>query len=120
VPHGSRSQTVQAALFNAPFWSETRILRLTQNMRLFANDSNPSMELEQFSRWLLQVGDGRVDNAITSEVNLPPGTIHLKSYYLPIELCIFDTTTDSASATTTRRHTGRTAVRYTTTLSFDL
>jgi hypothetical protein len=43
-------------------------------MRLLGTTSTPTPELEAFSRWLLEVGDGRVDDPMTLEVELPSGT----------------------------------------------
>jgi hypothetical protein len=60
VRKGSRSAIVNASITSSPLWQHATVLKLRTNMRL----SNPSLhgkeraDLEQFSKWVLDIGDG--------------------------------------------------------------
>ncbi|OMO93711.1 DNA helicase PIF1, ATP-dependent [Corchorus olitorius] len=62
IPSGSKSQILNAALYNSPIWTNCKLLTLTENMRLKQDSLNTSsrQELKNFSDWLLKVGEGRV------------------------------------------------------------
>ncbi|KAL8521364.1 hypothetical protein ACS0TY_011768 [Phlomoides rotata] len=67
IPKGSREDIVHAAINSSYLWDNCRVLRLTRNMRLQIGNteqsSNPE-EIEEFSNWILKVGDGKlVDNS---------------------------------------------------------
>ncbi|XP_021833938.1 uncharacterized protein LOC110773721 [Prunus avium] len=50
IPKGTKSELFQASVVKASFWSQVKILKLRQNMR--------SRNDQQFSQFLLRVGDG--------------------------------------------------------------
>ncbi|XP_021808472.1 uncharacterized protein LOC110752178 [Prunus avium] len=50
IPKGTKSELIQASVVKASFWSQVKILKLRQNMR--------SRNDQQFSQFLLRVGDG--------------------------------------------------------------
>ncbi|XP_021832238.1 uncharacterized protein LOC110772138 [Prunus avium] len=50
IPKGTKSKLIQASVVKASFWSQVKILKLRQNMR--------SKNDQQFSQFLLRVGDG--------------------------------------------------------------
>jgi len=62
VRKGSRSSIINASITNSRLWQHVSVLKLQTNMRLL----NPSLsgnereELEQFSNWVLDIGDGNV------------------------------------------------------------
>lgn len=54
VYKGSREDIVSASLLRSPLWTDIKVLKLTQNMRV-ASDPNA----QPFSSWLLNIGHGR-------------------------------------------------------------
>ena len=79
VPRASRTQIVAATLTHSIFWKDVHVLRLTINMRLLADSERMSqtdrLYAEGFAAWLLQVGEGRLDNSNDSIiVKLPTGS----------------------------------------------
>lgn len=62
IEGGSRAQIVNAAIVNSNLWSSVTVLKLTENMRLKASaaDEDAHRQIAQFSRWILDVGDGNI------------------------------------------------------------
>ncbi|KAG7552235.1 Nucleic acid-binding OB-fold [Arabidopsis thaliana x Arabidopsis arenosa] len=63
VIHGAgRAEIVLASLNSSYLWEYCKVLTLTKNMRLMANDldKDEAEKIKEFSDWLLAVGDGRV------------------------------------------------------------
>jgi PIF1-like helicase len=78
IPHASRPQIIASTVSNASFWKDVTIFRLTMNMRLSHQHddfSDGSMEhglsARQFAAWLLQVGEGKVNEG--SKITLLSG-----------------------------------------------
>jgi hypothetical protein len=67
IPQASRQEIVNACLFKSRLWRNVTQLRLTENMCL--QQSSPNVQ--QFAKWLLEVGDG---NHTTPEgtITIPP------------------------------------------------
>ena len=63
VEGGSRAQVVNAAIVNCPLWKHVKVLSLTINMRLRCPDLSidAQTEIAEFSRWVLDIGEGSVD-----------------------------------------------------------
>lgn len=58
---GSRSDIVGASISRSPLWSICQIFKLTRNMRLIEGKSDAERRrIETFSRWILDIGDGKV------------------------------------------------------------
>ena len=57
---GSRSSIVSASITNSKLWQHVAVLKLRTNMRLLnpSLQGNERTELEQFSEWVLAIGDG--------------------------------------------------------------
>lgn len=74
IPRGSRSDIIHATINSSYIWDHCQVLRLTKNMRLQQNiqTSNDS-ELEQFSKWILNVGDGKLSepNDGYADIDIP-------------------------------------------------
>ena len=69
VKHGSRPQTVDACIKRSSLWRHFTTLRLSENMRARnAMAAGPAME--EFSTWLLNVGDGQ-SNSAEDDLSLP-------------------------------------------------
>lgn len=69
-----REEIVFAALNSSYIWEHVKVLNLTKNMRLLANISDhEKKDIEDFSRWILDVGDGKISqpNDGIAEVEIP-------------------------------------------------
>lgn len=61
IPRGDRSDIVHATINASYIWDHCKVLELTKNMRLKAgSNSQENKEIEEFSKWLLSVGEGKV------------------------------------------------------------
>lgn len=78
VEGGSRSQTVSSTIINSRLWSHVQVLSLTQNMRLASSIADPAYqkELEDFSKWVLAVGEGKIPS-VTREGESEPSWIKI-------------------------------------------
>ncbi|XP_066361401.1 uncharacterized protein [Miscanthus floridulus] len=78
IEGGTPAQVINAAIVNSPLWSSVTVLTLTKNMRLssLGLDSQARQELSDFSRWILDVGDGRV-NSFAKEGETEPAWIKI-------------------------------------------
>ena len=81
VPKGGRSATVAACLQRSSLWSNIRVLRLTENMRMRGDQSN-----REYAEWILSVaGDGRASVPLLSGVQTFIDTPQFASYVYPDE-----------------------------------
>ncbi|XP_028752788.1 uncharacterized protein LOC114712419 [Neltuma alba] len=74
VPKGSRASVVNACICSSYLWSSCTIFTLTKNMRLTTLGSEEDKKkLEWFSKWLLDVGDGKLGepNDGTTDIEVP-------------------------------------------------
>ncbi|XP_038711830.1 ATP-dependent DNA helicase PIF1-like [Tripterygium wilfordii] len=79
VPKGSRSGTIHASIARSYLWKHCKIFYLKQNMRLNAaglNDEEIS-ELAMFSKWLLNVGEGKIEAIAMHEEEESPTWIKI-------------------------------------------
>ncbi|XP_043224655.1 uncharacterized protein LOC122382858 [Amphibalanus amphitrite] len=61
VRHANQAGIVDASLRRSPLWRHFRVHRLRENMRArLAQEENQQAELEEFSTWLLQLGNGEL------------------------------------------------------------
>jgi ATP-dependent DNA helicase PIF1 len=68
VPKGGRADVVHATINSSSLWRHCKVLRLTQNMRLqFSNDVEKDKSLNDFSKWILDIGDGKLGESIDGE-----------------------------------------------------
>ena len=58
IRHGTRSEVVSACLNKSPLWGCVKVMKLTINMRLQRLSSEDSVEVSEFSDFLLRVGEG--------------------------------------------------------------
>lgn len=69
VEHGGRVETVRSSINRSKLWDSCNLLQLTKNMRL--SDAGLTLEqkteLQQFAKWLLDVGNGDVPPSRNSE-----------------------------------------------------
>jgi len=87
IEGGSRAEIVNSAIVNSALWSAVTVLKLTQNMRLSSSglNSTQQQELAEFSKWILDVGDGKVES-VAKEGESEPSWIQI-----PQELLLMTT-----------------------------
>jgi ATP-dependent DNA helicase PIF1 len=62
IPRGSRADIVHATINSSYLWRRCKVLSLMKNMRLdFSSNSAGNEELKEFAKWLLDIGDGKVE-----------------------------------------------------------
>ncbi|XP_024006616.1 uncharacterized protein LOC112083117 [Eutrema salsugineum] len=63
IPNAGKTEILMATLNLSPLWYKCRVLRLTQNMRLIAGDNSRAMlERAAFTKWILDNGDGTIND----------------------------------------------------------
>eukprot|EP00256_Glycine_max_P054071 XP_014620840.1 ATP-dependent DNA helicase pfh1-like [Glycine max] len=63
IPRGTRSDIVNVAINSSYLWDSCEILTLTKNMRLHINlESVDEQETVTFAKWILDIGDGIIDD----------------------------------------------------------
>ncbi|XP_058732927.1 uncharacterized protein LOC131604509 [Vicia villosa] len=75
VPRGSRSDIVHSAINASYIWNYVQVLTLTKNTRLQSGlTQNDKNEMQQFSEWLLRIGEGKVSepNDGVTDFEVPP------------------------------------------------
>lgn len=74
IPNAGRVEIVLSSLNSSLLWPYCKVLRLTRNMRLIPGDNSAEMrELADFSKWILDIGDGKIneDGTGESEIDIP-------------------------------------------------
>ncbi|OMO76359.1 DNA helicase PIF1, ATP-dependent [Corchorus olitorius] len=71
IPGASRADVVCYTICNSPLWKHFQVLHLTVNMRLLrpGYSTFSADELSIFSRWLIDVGDGKVPSVLENDDN---------------------------------------------------
>jgi len=80
VPQGNRADIISAAVINSEIWSHFVPLKLRQNLRvqkMLQQNASPEQvqKLQEYSRWLLDMGDGKLPSAVPNV----PGIIEIPS-----------------------------------------
>ncbi|XP_010507507.1 PREDICTED: ATP-dependent DNA helicase PIF2-like [Camelina sativa] len=85
-----REQIVNSSLNSSYLWNHCKVLRLTRNMRLLQNITpNEAMEIEEFSKWILDVGKGRLNEPNNGVVDVDiPEELLITEVNSPIESII--------------------------------
>lgn len=75
IQGAGRTEIVMAALNSSYLWKHCKFLQLTKNMRLLSEDLTiqEAEELEHFSKWILDVGDGNLggENDGDATIDIP-------------------------------------------------
>lgn len=69
-----REQIVSSSLNASYIWNDCKVLQLTKNMRLLQEIGvNEAREIEEFSKWILDVGEGKLNepNDGIAEIQIP-------------------------------------------------
>ncbi|XP_010484870.1 PREDICTED: uncharacterized protein LOC104763162 [Camelina sativa] len=83
-----REAIVIASLNSSYLWNQFKVLRLTKNMRLLQDiGKKEASEIEEFSKWILAVGEGKINEPndgvceidIPQELLIPEGSSLLES-----------------------------------------
>ncbi|XP_048603863.1 ATP-dependent DNA helicase PIF1-like, partial [Brassica napus] len=88
IPGGGRAETVLAVLNSSYLWEHCKVLKLTKNMRLLAGlTDDAAKELQSFSNWILDIGDGKINlpNDGQVEIDIPSDLLIQNSGEHPIE-----------------------------------
>ncbi|CAF2193659.1 unnamed protein product, partial [Brassica napus] len=68
IPKGNRADIVMASLNSSYLWKHCKVLQLTKNMRLFSEpDCREAEEIKEFSKWILDLGDGKINEPNSGE-----------------------------------------------------
>ncbi|CAG7866070.1 unnamed protein product [Brassica rapa] len=81
IPRGNRADIVMAALNSSYLWKHCKVLQLTKNMRLFSEtDPREAEEIKKFSDWILDVGDGKINEPNSGEtmIDIPKDLLVMK------------------------------------------
>ncbi|XP_023640337.1 uncharacterized protein LOC17889486 [Capsella rubella] len=71
IPEGGRVATVLASINSSLLWPSCKVLKLTENMRLRKGVNNVQSDaLAEFSKWLLDIGDGKINEPNDGEVEI--------------------------------------------------
>ncbi|XP_077252569.1 uncharacterized protein LOC143891966 [Tasmannia lanceolata] len=83
VPKGGRHEVVLASINNYYLWDHCKVFNLKTNMRLnpCSPDSSTSNSLSEFSKWVLDIGDGKIES-ISREEDGEPSWIKIPSHLL--------------------------------------
>uniref|UniRef100_M1A3P1 ATP-dependent DNA helicase n=1 Tax=Solanum tuberosum TaxID=4113 RepID=M1A3P1_SOLTU len=96
IPKGSRQDIVNATLNSSYLWPHCELLTLTKNMRLQNSDADTDLqELQEFSNWILAVGDGSIGNSFDGiDKVLIPKDLLITEYTDPIAAIVESTYPD--------------------------
>jgi ATP-dependent DNA helicase PIF1 len=86
IPRANRSDIVHASINSSYIWDHCQVLELTKNMRLkHGSDPKENEEIEEFSNWLLRLGEGRINEPNDGYAEIPiPKDMLLTEYEDPI------------------------------------
>ncbi|XP_024010587.1 uncharacterized protein LOC112086018 [Eutrema salsugineum] len=71
---GNSSETIWATVNSSHIWSDCKVLQLKTNMRLLRGDNDfNNQEIEEFAKWILDIGDGKLNihDTIEDELEIP-------------------------------------------------
>ncbi|XP_058771592.1 uncharacterized protein LOC131644971 [Vicia villosa] len=93
IPRAGRSDIVHASICSYYIWDYCQVLTLTKNMRLQqGSDNTSSKELAEFSKWILNVGDGKISEPNDGLVDIEiPQDLLITNYEDPIKAIVENT-----------------------------
>nr|XP_043616381.1 ATP-dependent DNA helicase pif1-like [Erigeron canadensis] len=68
--NASRQDVVMASLKSSYLWHHCKLLKLTKNMRLTVGESTDLEEIRQFAEWILDIGNGTVNEPNDGEATI--------------------------------------------------
>ncbi|XP_058783615.1 uncharacterized protein LOC131658325 [Vicia villosa] len=96
VPRASCSDIVHASIFSSYVWDYCKVLTLTKNMRLKnGKGNNNNNEITEFSKWILDVDDGRISEPNDGLVDIEiPRELLITDFEDPIQAIVESTYPD--------------------------
>ena len=93
IPRGCRSDIVHASISASYIWDHCQVLTLTQNMRLKpGSNAQDNIEIQEFSNWLLSVGEGKISEPNDGYAEIPiPKEMLISGYDDPITAIVQST-----------------------------
>lgn len=83
IPKASRSEVVNASLNQSRLWEFCEVFLLLKNMRLGSGNSDAqNKEIADFSKWVLDVGDGKIPNIHPDEFHSNPEILIPRQYLI--------------------------------------
>ncbi|XP_019173856.1 PREDICTED: uncharacterized protein LOC109169430 [Ipomoea nil] len=71
IPKGIRQDIVGASINSSYLWRSAKVFRLTKNLRIRTVQSQiEAKEIEEFSNWIANIGDGTVGNSNDGEADI--------------------------------------------------
>lgn len=71
IPGAGRDETIIAAINSSKIWRNVTVLTLTKHMRLLGGtNKSESQGLERFSKWILDIGEGKLNEPNSGEVEI--------------------------------------------------
>lgn len=84
IPKATRAQIVKAALNSSKLWDRCTVFLLNKNMRLSGGKSAlEKKELAGFSRWVLDVGNGKIPNVHPDDTVNDPDVVIPDKFLIP-------------------------------------
>ncbi|XP_074326645.1 uncharacterized protein LOC141664585 [Apium graveolens] len=86
LPKAGRAEIVNAPFNKYWLWKSCKVFLLSQNMRLHSGNSEPRNKvIADFSKWQLEIGDGRVECIVThrADVETEFNNLHSHEYLRP-------------------------------------
>jgi len=96
IPKGRREHIVNASIKRSYLWRHFEIFKLTKNMRLscLSNNCIEQQKVEEFARWILDIGDGKMSADDGEELIKIPSDILLQKGVDPREAIVKSTYPD--------------------------
>ncbi|XP_010480980.1 PREDICTED: uncharacterized protein LOC104759795 [Camelina sativa] len=90
ITEGGRVATVLASINSSVLWNSCKVLKLTENLRLRkACNSMDAGALATFSKWLLDIGDGKINESDSGDVEIEiPDDLLINTSGNPIEAIV--------------------------------
>lgn len=83
IPKATRGEIVNASLNQSKLWNQCQVFLLQRNMRLGRGKNNQeNQKIADFARWVLDVGDGKIDNIHPENIFIDPEIIIPKQYVI--------------------------------------
>ncbi|XP_024009269.1 uncharacterized protein LOC112084380 [Eutrema salsugineum] len=89
IPNAGKTEILMVTLNSSPLWYKCRVLRLTQNMRLIAGYNSRAMLERAFTKWILDIGDGPINDDGSGEAVIDiPDDLLIKDCKDPIKTIV--------------------------------
>ena len=92
IPGGSRSDIVNAIINSSYIWDHCEVLKLTKNMCMLQEglQSTTVAEIQEFSDWIVQIGDGKLQEPNDGLVEIEiPREFLISEFNDPIQAIVF-------------------------------